>query len=129
MDTGLSVDATSGNVEENISGTLYRIFPSYPVPFLRTFRILPERAEILKGLLGADFIAFHTHDYMRHFISAVERVLHLDFKLDEVQINNRVTRVEALPMESTMNLIIRPRKIKKCTKLLNVPGNFSASIN
>ena len=31
--------------------------------------------------------------------------------------------------ESTMNLIIRPRKIKKCTKLLNVPGNFSASIN
>lgn len=35
---------------------------------------------------------------MRHFISAVERVLHLDFKLDEVQINNRVTRVEALPM-------------------------------
>ena len=47
------------------------------------FRILPERAEILKGLLGADFIAFHTHDYMRHFISAVERVLHMDFNLDE----------------------------------------------
>lgn len=35
---------------------------------------------------------------MRHFISAVERVLHLDFKLDEVQIDNRVARVDALPM-------------------------------
>ena len=47
---------------------------------------LPERAEILKGLLGADFIAFHTHDYMRHFISAAERVLHIDFSLDETRI-------------------------------------------
>ena len=69
-----------------------------PFPYYELFRILPQRAEILKGLLGADFIAFHTHDYMRHFISAVERVLHLDFKLDEVQINNRGTRVEAIPM-------------------------------
>ncbi|KAB5352968.1 bifunctional alpha,alpha-trehalose-phosphate synthase (UDP-forming)/trehalose-phosphatase, partial [Bacteroides salyersiae] len=55
-------------------------FHHIPFPSYELFRILPERAEILKGLLGADFIAFHTHDYMRHFISAVERVLHLEFK-------------------------------------------------
>lgn len=35
---------------------------------------------------------------MRHFISAVERVLHLEFKLDEVQLGNRVARIDALPM-------------------------------
>lgn len=73
-------------------------FHHIPFPSYELFRILPERAEILKGLLGADFIAFHTHDYMRHFISAVERVLHIDFKLDEVQIDNRTVRVDALPM-------------------------------
>lgn len=73
-------------------------FHHIPFPSYELFRILPERAEILKGLLGADFIAFHTHDYMRHFISAVERVLHLEFKLDEVQLGNRVARVDALPM-------------------------------
>lgn len=73
-------------------------FHHIPFPSYELFRILPERAEILKGLLGADFIAFHTHDYMRHFISAVERVLRLEFKLDEVQLGNRVTRVDALPM-------------------------------
>ncbi|MDD3039169.1 bifunctional alpha,alpha-trehalose-phosphate synthase (UDP-forming)/trehalose-phosphatase [Bacteroides sp.] len=73
-------------------------FHHIPFPSYELFRILPERAEILKGLLGADFIAFHTHDYMRHFISAVERVLHIDFKLDEVQFNNRTIRVDALPM-------------------------------
>lgn len=89
-----------------LPGMLRKIYPELsigyfhhiPFPSYELFRILPERAEILKGLLGADFIAFHTHDYMRHFISAVERVLHLDFKLDEVQINNRMVRVEALPM-------------------------------
>lgn len=73
-------------------------FHHIPFPSYELFRILPERAEILEGLLGADFIAFHTPDYMRHFISAAERVLHVDFKLDEVQLGNRVVRVDALPM-------------------------------
>ena len=73
-------------------------FHHIPFPSYELFRILPERAEILKGLLGADFIAFHTHDYMRHFISAVERVLRIDFKLDEAQLGNRVVRIDALPM-------------------------------
>lgn len=73
-------------------------FHHIPFPSYELFRILPERAEILKGLLGADFIAFHTHDYMRHFISAAERVLHVSFKLDEVRMHNRIVRVDALPM-------------------------------
>ena len=89
-----------------LPGMLRKIYPELcigyfhhiPFPSYELFRILPERAEILKGLLGADFIAFHTHDYMRHFVSTVERVLHLDFNLDELQTGNRVVRVDALPM-------------------------------
>lgn len=73
-------------------------FHHIPFPSYELFRILPERAEVLEGLLGADFIAFHTHDYMRHFISAAERVLRLDFKLNEIQFDNRTVRVDALPM-------------------------------
>ena len=73
-------------------------FHHIPFPSYELFRILPERAQILEGLLGADFIAFHTHDYMRHFISAAERVLRVDFSLDEVQYDNRIIRVDALPM-------------------------------
>lgn len=73
-------------------------FHHIPFPSYELFRILPERAQLLEGLLGADFIAFHTHDYMRHFISAAERVLHVDFHPDEAQLGNRVVRVDALPM-------------------------------
>lgn len=82
-------------------------FHHIPFPSYELFRILPERAEILQGLLGADFIAFHTHDYMRHFISAVERVLHIDFKLNEIQLGNRTVRVDALPMGINYNLYHR----------------------
>ncbi len=73
-------------------------FHHIPFPSYELFRCLPERAEILQGLLGADLIAFHTHDYARHFISALYRVLGLDCRLDEVQLENRTARIEAFPM-------------------------------
>jgi len=72
-------------------------FHHIPFPSYELFRILPERAEILRGVLGADLVAFHTHDYMRHFIGTAERVLHIDFRLDETQIGNRCVRDDALP--------------------------------
>lgn len=73
-------------------------FHHIPFPSYELFRVLPERAKLLQGLLGADLVAFHTHDYMRHFISAVERTLHKEFKLNEVMIGNRAVHTEALPM-------------------------------
>lgn len=73
-------------------------FHHIPFPSYELFRSLPERAELLKGLLGADLVAFHTHSYMRHFISAVYRVLKLDCNLDEIQLNDRVVDVDAFPM-------------------------------
>ena len=73
-------------------------FHHIPFPSYELFRILPERAELLNGLMGADFIGFHTHDYMRYFINAVERVLHIKFDLDEAQTDSRIVRVNALPM-------------------------------
>ncbi|WP_321480267.1 bifunctional alpha,alpha-trehalose-phosphate synthase (UDP-forming)/trehalose-phosphatase [uncultured Bacteroides sp.] len=99
---------------ENISiGYFHHIpFPSYEL-----FRILPERAEILDGLLGADLIGFHTPDYMRHFMSAVERVLNMKFVMDETKYNNRVIHVDSFPMGinykkySTAPLKTAPQKI------------------
>ncbi len=73
-------------------------FHHIPFPAYEMFRFLPERAEILRGLLGADLVAFHIHDYMRHFISALYRVLGLECRMDEVQLENRVARIEAFPM-------------------------------
>ena len=73
-------------------------FHHIPFPSYELFRILPERGELIKGLLGSDFIGFHTHDYVRHFISTSERVLNIEFNLEEARISNRIIRVDALPM-------------------------------
>lgn len=79
-------------------------FHHIPFPSYEMFRYLPERGAILRGLLGADLIGFHTHDYMRHFIDTVYRVLDLKCNLDEVHLNNRVARIDAFPMGINYNL-------------------------
>ena len=73
-------------------------FHHIPFPSYELFRVLPEREEVLEGLLGADLIGFHTHDYMRHFISAIYRVLDLNCNLDEITLKDRIVHVDAFPM-------------------------------
>jgi trehalose 6-phosphate synthase/phosphatase len=80
------------------AGVSIGYFHHIPFPSYELFRVLPEREDLLNGLLGADLIGFHTHDYMRHFISAVERVKGLQFNLDEVLYGNRVVHVDNFPM-------------------------------
>ena len=85
-------------LRERVEGISIGYFHHIPFPSYELFRVLPERAEILKGLLGSDLIGFHTHDYMRHFISAAYRVLGLDSDLDEIHFNDRIIHVDAFPM-------------------------------
>jgi trehalose-6-phosphate synthase len=42
------------------------------------YRILAPRVDLLRGLLGADLIGFHTWDYVRHFLSTVTRILGIE---------------------------------------------------
>ncbi|MFV0471982.1 MAG: trehalose-6-phosphate synthase, partial [Paludibacteraceae bacterium] len=69
-------------IRDNKPKTNIGYFHHIPFPSYELFRVLPEREEVLEGLLGADLIGFHTHDYMRHFISAIYRVLDLNCNLD-----------------------------------------------
>ncbi|SHI82083.1 trehalose 6-phosphate synthase /trehalose 6-phosphatase [Arenibacter nanhaiticus] len=68
-------------------------FPSYEI-----FRTLPWRKEILRGLLGADLIGFHTYDYERHFLSSVRRLLGLEVSFNEINVDDRVIKVDSFPM-------------------------------
>ena len=68
-------------------------FPSYEV-----FRILPWRKELLKGLLGADLIGFHTYDYERHFLSSVRRLFGYEINFNQIHIDDRIILADAFPM-------------------------------
>lgn len=73
-------------------------FHHIPFPTYELMRVLPQRAELVSGLLGADLIGFHTHDYMRHFVSACERILDVTFELDKVALDNRIAYADVFPM-------------------------------
>lgn len=68
-------------------------FPSYEI-----FRTFPWRSEVLKGILGADLIGFHTYDYERHFLSSIKRILRLDVQFNEISFHNRIIKVDSFPM-------------------------------
>ena len=47
------------------------------------------REDVLKAVLGADLIGFHTYDYARHFISSCTRILGLEGTPEGVENNGR----------------------------------------
>jgi trehalose 6-phosphate synthase/phosphatase len=102
-------------------------FHHIPFPTYELIRVLPQRAELVSGLLGADLIGFHTHDYMRHFVSACERILDLRFTLDEVALNDRIAYVDVFPMGINFNLYYdapeRPEVQEKAMQLRLQYGN------
>ena len=51
-----------------------------PFPSSEMYRTLPVREELLRAVLKADLIGFHTYDYARHFVSACTRILGLEVR-------------------------------------------------
>ncbi|MBD2716189.1 bifunctional alpha,alpha-trehalose-phosphate synthase (UDP-forming)/trehalose-phosphatase [Microvirga sp. STR05] len=79
--------------EATIGFFLHIPFPSYEL-----IRVLPWRAELLRGMLGADLIGFHTFGYMRHFLSAVQQLLGLSSQNGQIEVPDRMVLVDAFPM-------------------------------
>lgn len=73
-------------------------FNHIPFPSSEVFRTLPWREEILEGMLGADLIGFHTYDYERHFLRAVNMVLRKDISFNQINLGSRIARVDSFPM-------------------------------
>ncbi|WP_158857010.1 bifunctional alpha,alpha-trehalose-phosphate synthase (UDP-forming)/trehalose-phosphatase [Lunatibacter salilacus] len=73
-------------------------FQHIPFPSYEIIRMLPWRKELLEGMVGADLIGFHTYDDMRHFLSAVGRILGLSNESGYIQADNRLVNVDSFPM-------------------------------
>ncbi len=73
-------------------------FLHVPFPSSSVFRTLPRREELLRGMLGADYLGFHTHRYLQHFRTSILRLLGLNSQMDHVEVGKRVVRLDALPI-------------------------------
>ncbi|HEU5122729.1 MAG TPA: bifunctional alpha,alpha-trehalose-phosphate synthase (UDP-forming)/trehalose-phosphatase [Verrucomicrobiae bacterium] len=75
-------------------------FLHIPFPSFEVFRLLPRlwRAELLEGMLGANVIGFHTHDYTRDFLTSVMRTVGYEHQLGSLSLRDRVVKVDTFPM-------------------------------
>ncbi|XP_078428242.1 putative alpha,alpha-trehalose-phosphate synthase [UDP-forming] 7 [Wolffia australiana] len=80
-----------------------------PFPSSEIYRSLPVREEILKALLNADLIGFHTFDYARHFLSCCSRMLGLEYESKRGYIGleyfGRTVGIKILPVGIHMKLL------------------------
>jgi trehalose 6-phosphate synthase/phosphatase len=60
-----------------------------PFPSSEVYRLLPGREQLLRGVLGADYVSFQIGDYARHFRSSVLRILGVDSEPDWLEIDSR----------------------------------------
>jgi trehalose 6-phosphate synthase/phosphatase len=73
-------------------------FLHVPFPSSEIYRLLPVRRELLHGMLGADYIGFHTGDYARHFRSSCLRILGMESEPNQIAVDGRIVGIGAHPI-------------------------------
>ncbi len=82
-------------------------FLHIPFPPSELFRQIPRRAELLRGLLGADLIGFQNAGGAQNFVRLCNRLLGLHTRTREVEVNGRVVRVGAFPISIEVSEMAR----------------------
>lgn len=85
-------------LRQSLPDTRIGFFLHTPFPSYELFRQLPERSELVKGLLGADLLGFHIYDYARHFISSANRLLGASSSNGMIEYDGRHIQVDTYPI-------------------------------
>ncbi|XP_050275554.1 alpha,alpha-trehalose-phosphate synthase [UDP-forming] 6-like [Quercus robur] len=97
-----------------------------PFPSSEIYKTLPIREELLRALLNADLIGFHTFDYARHFLSCCSRMLGLTYESKRGYIGleyyGRTVSIKILPvgihMGQLQSVLSLPETEEKVAELL-----------
>jgi trehalose 6-phosphate synthase/phosphatase len=75
-------------------------FLHIPFPAYDVLRLLPWSRELMRGMLAADLVGFHTEDYVRHFLLCAERLLgcEVNAAAGQVVFEGRQVAVQAHPL-------------------------------
>ena len=105
-------------------------FPSYEI-----FRLLPRTWHnmILKGILGADIVGFHTKDYARYFIRSVQQTLGYKRRQNIISVDGRSVKAAAFPIgidfdkfhEACLSPLVKKEKRKMIKQVRNKKLVFS----
>lgn len=85
-------------------------FLHIPFPSSEVYRTLPVREEILRGVLGADYVGFHAYEYVSHFRKACLRVLGLESDPGSFRMATHRVHLGVLPIG------IDPEEVRRMSK-------------
>lgn len=89
-----------GMVREKVPDATIGFFLHIPFPTFEIFRLLHRswKEKIINGLLGADLIGFHTHEYVQHFLKTLRMVAGIDHQYRSVFAENRIIKTDLFPI-------------------------------
>jgi trehalose 6-phosphate synthase/phosphatase len=87
-----------GYLRERLPHARIGFFLHIPFPAPEVFRTLPGRKDVVRGLLGADLIGFHTNSYLRHFAETALLLLGVPSRGDQMPWQGRTVKLGAFPM-------------------------------
>jgi trehalose 6-phosphate synthase/phosphatase len=75
-------------------------FLHIPFPTYELIRLLPNQWQdtIIKGLLGADLVGFHTTEYVAHFVETVQSILGITHQGVLLPYENRLVLIDHFPI-------------------------------
>ena len=85
-------------LRNKLPGARIGFFLHIPFPASEVLRVMPQREELLRGLLGADLIGVHTYEYADHMAQSFRRVLGLEARQGVVNLPGRSVRIETHPL-------------------------------
>lgn len=87
-------------IRSHLPGAIIGFFLHIPFPSYEVFRLLPSRwkRELLEGMMGADLIGFHTHDYVQHFIQSSKMVLAVENQFNTIYFKNPIIKTDLFPI-------------------------------
>lgn len=89
-----------GLIREQMPDATIGFFLHIPFPSFEIFRLLhkPWKEKIIGGMLGADLIGFHTHEYVQHFLKTVQMVHGFDSQFRNILMRERIVKAEMFPL-------------------------------
>ena len=87
-------------LRQQVPGATIGFFLHTPFPSYEIFRLMPSewKKAILEGILGADLVGFHTHDYVQHFIHSSKMILKAESQFSNIQYNDRLIKADLFPI-------------------------------
>lgn len=73
-------------------------FHHIPFPSEELFMNIPQRKELIEGLLGADLVGFHTFADSQNFLNACKKILHVPSTYNQLKYKDRHIFIESFPM-------------------------------